>query len=162
MKRRQDNTFQTVVLHDSLSLDIHVGEQQIPKTQIPEVTTVLEDDGENQEDYYSPIDAIPLRDRPVIETGDEGEDIAEHCRPRPEFGNRDNPNQEPYPIFPGDLKTDNPTEPGLPPDKLVGRTFLLPPGKDGSRKRAKIVELLQEHLNGMTVGVLHSSYHGTY
>ena len=32
----------------------------------------------------------------------------------------------------------------LPPNEVVGRTFLMPPEEDGSRYRAKIVEKIQE------------------
>jgi len=42
---------------------------------------------------------------------------------------------------------DNPVLPnGLPPDKMIDRTFLMPPKEDGTRHRAKIIALINSHL----------------
>ena len=47
------------------------------------------------------------------------------------------------------LKTDNPTvERRLEPDEMLERSFLMPPGEDGSRVRAKIMERVNEHMEG--------------
>ena len=46
---------------------------------------------------------------------------------------------------PGSLKMKNPTEPGLPPDELIDRTFLMPPTDNGTRLHTKIIERVEEH-----------------
>ena len=41
---------------------------------------------------------------------------------------------------------ENPVESSvLPPEKLINRTFLMPPEEDGSRYRAKIMEMIKDH-----------------
>jgi len=45
------------------------------------------------------------------------------------------------------LRTDNPVLPNLlPPDKMLDRTFLMPPEDDGTQYRAKIIALIDNHL----------------
>ena len=34
---------------------------------------------------------------------------------------------------------------GLPPEKLIDRTFLMPPEEDGTRHRAKIMKMIDDH-----------------
>ena len=74
-----------------------------------------------------------LQEMPLIETvEDEEED------PKPSTGDATN--------FDADfLKMDSPTQPGLPPEEMVDRTFLMPPTEDGSRVRAKIIEHINQH-----------------
>ena len=48
------------------------------------------------------------------------------------------------------FKTDNPTDQNLSPEKMIDQTFLMPPGEDGSRARARIIRIvndLKNHLN---------------
>ena len=82
----------------------------------------------------------PLKDQPEVETvDDDDEDLAPHLRNKPKKGEStvDNP------------CTDNPTKSGLAPEEMIERTFLMPPEEDGSRYRAKIMEIVDVHLNGM-------------
>jgi len=45
------------------------------------------------------------------------------------------------------LRTDNLVLPNsLPPNKMLDRTFLMPPEDDGIRYRAKIIALIGNHL----------------
>ena len=48
------------------------------------------------------------------------------------------------------LRTDDPAEPGLTPEQMIGRTFLVKPAEDQSHLRAKIVERVHAHKDGMT------------
>ena len=77
----------------------------------------------------------------MIETIDEEEDVAPQARlPKTPHG-APNPDESPrYFTLEEPLKTDRPTVPNLPPEEMIGRTFLMPPQEDGTRLRAKILE----------------------
>jgi len=111
----------------------------------PTVETVTED-GDNDIPYSSPMDDTPLDQRPEVMFPDKDEDLPPHLRePRP-YGT---PNPEAIPRdFSGQtLHTDNRVLPNLlPPDKMLDRTFLMPPEDDGTRYRAKIIALIDNHL----------------
>ena len=47
------------------------------------------------------------------------------------------------------LKMDAPTQPDLPLEEMINRTFLIPPKEDGSRVRAKIIEHVNQHKDGL-------------
>ena len=47
------------------------------------------------------------------------------------------------------LKMDAPTQPDLPLEEMIDRTFLMPPMEDGSRVRAKIIEHVNQHKDGL-------------
>jgi hypothetical protein len=83
-----------------------------------------------------------FKDRPVVETVDDEEDLPEHAKPQP-LG-RDNPEKKPR-NFDGEcLDTHNPTEQRkLKPEEMIDRTFLMPTEDDGTRHRAKIVERIE-------------------
>ena len=93
------------------------------------------------EEYHSPMDDPPLKDQPVVETVEDDEDLAPHLREPEIKPGEPNPENKPkdFSLEPP-LETPNPTIKGLPPDKMIDRTFLMPPQPDGTRLRAKIVE----------------------
>ena len=94
-------------------------------------------------DDYSPMDGPSLKDRPTVKTIDGDELLAEHLRDSNEHGCK-NFMAEP-------LRTLNPTEKiKLPPEEMVDRTFLMPPQRDGSRVRAKIIEQVQ-HMRDLSL-----------
>ena len=100
---------------------------------------------QGEKDYTSPLDDPPLREQPVIETVDEDdEDLAEHLRDP----NKDRKEGEPL-TFQEPLRTENPVDPNLPPEEMIGRTFLMAPQEDGTRVRAKIVQRIEEHKKGL-------------
>ena len=68
--------------------------------------------------------------------------LAEHLKNR-KPGEK-NPLQEPLKFAKKALASLNPTERGLKPEEMIGRTFLLPPTADGSRHRAKIMSKVRE------------------
>ena len=78
---------------------------------------------------FSPMDDPPLKERPVVEDTDE---LPEHLRPNEPRAV--NPDIDPVQFIIDSLKTPNATEKErLPPDKLLERTFLMPPNEDGTR-----------------------------
>jgi hypothetical protein len=80
------------------------------------------------------MDDPPLSEQPVVKTVEEDEDEPE--RPTTKESTK----------FDTDfLRTDNPTQPSLPPEEMIDRTFLMPPEEDGSRVRAKIIQRVNEH-----------------
>ena len=111
---------------------------------VPVVEDVNEGD---DDDYHSPMMDPPLKDRPLVPDEDvDNEFTPPHLRKNPNtdegWREEDFVNPEPY-------KTELPTEPGLPPEELITRTFLMPPRKDGSRERAKIIEIINKHKEGL-------------
>lgn len=105
--------------------------------------TVQTKEGEHELEYPSPLDDPPLSQQPEITTVDEDEDIAPHARVRKPGA----PNPDNVPIdFSAEQPTPpNPTDKGLTPDEMLDRTFLMPPRDDGSRQRAKILNIIQEN-----------------
>jgi len=99
-------------------------------------------DSEDEDDDHSPMDDPPLRDQPVIETvADDDDEYAEkHTQPRATTHD-----YEPVTFHKRDFHTLNPTEQGLPPEEMIDRTFLMPPQQDGTRVRAKIIEMVNKH-----------------
>jgi hypothetical protein len=93
------------------------------------------EEGETEEgESTDPMDDPPLSEQPVVETVEEDEDEPE--RPTTKESTK----------FDTDfLRTDNPTQPSLPPEEMIDRTFLMPPAEDGSRVRAKIIQHINEH-----------------
>ena len=90
----------------------------------------------------------PLKDHPEVETVDEDdEDLAPHLRNKPKKG--ESTAENPFDFTFDKLRTDNPTESGLAPEEMIERTFLMPPEEDGSRYRAKIMAIVDDHMNGM-------------
>ena len=84
----------------------------------------------------TPMDDLPLRDQPLVETVDEDEDLSPHLRERNDDGTLNLDSKE--------MSTLNPTVPDLPPGEMIDRTFLLPPEEDGQRYRAKILKIMEE------------------
>jgi len=78
----------------------------------------------------TPMDDPPLKDRPLVEEVDEDDDG------KRAFG-------EPLDLNNKSMKTDRAVDPGLPPEEVIDRTFLLPPEEDGSRHRARIIGRIQ-------------------
>ena len=105
----------------------------------PTVETVLEDDDDEtgnhkprEHFYHSPLDDPPLEEQPLAE---EEPFIRPQSTP-----------EQPYDFSADKMTTDNKTESAqLPPDELLQRTFLMPPNDDGSRDRAKILEIINDH-----------------
>ena len=125
---KDDVTLPTIDLtSDPFTVDETVDAQQQDKSET-----------DNDSDPL-PMD-LPLKDRPTVETVDEDDDLPDHLRSRRKPGDP-NPDDEPRPFLRNELRTENPTLASqLPPEELVGRTFLMPPEEDGSRFRAKIIE----------------------
>ena len=46
------------------------------------------------------------------------------------------------------LRTEMPSQPDLPPEEMIDRTFLMPPQDDGTRVRAKILQQVQDMKDG--------------
>jgi len=111
----------------------------------PTVETVTED-GDDDIPYSSLMDNTPLDQRPEVLFPDKDEDLPPHLRiPRP-YG-APNPKEIPRDFSGQTLRTDNPVLPNsLPPDKMLDRTFLMPPEDDSTRYRAKIIALINNHL----------------
>ena len=110
----------------------------------PFVETVTDED---ELDKPTSMDNTPLKDMPVVEMFEvkESEDYPEFMRETREPGGP-NPKNTPFKFEPGSLKTDAQVETKrLPPEELVGRTFLMPPLENGERHRAKLLEILHDH-----------------
>ena len=104
--------------------------------------------GEEDESYVSPFDSPPLSRRPIVEdVPEEDELIAEHVKDKRAPG-APNPKSEPL-KFDENFESVNPTEKGLPPEKVPGRYVLLPPDEEGTRVRAKIIERIDDYKNGI-------------
>ena len=118
----------------------HPPTSTVPSDNIPDDVPIQPIDDPN---VHTPMDDTPLSQRkePMVETIDKEEDIAPQARlpktphgaPNPDETPRDFTLEEP-------LKTDQPTIPNLPPEEMIGRTFLMPPQEDGTRLHAKILE----------------------
>ena len=91
--------------------------------------------------YRSPMENPPLKDMPAPDLP-EPEDLPPHLRDQGVNEDKTKPEVE---FILDSLKTPNPVQPNLPPDELIDRTFLMPPKRDGTRYRAKIIERIQEH-----------------
>ncbi|CAB9523774.1 hypothetical protein SEMRO_1454_G274090.1 [Seminavis robusta] len=79
----------------------------------------------------TPIDEPPLREIPQVETvNDDDDNIASHQKDEPEKGSSNT--EKPFIFKKRQMKTDNPTESGLPPEQMIERTFLMPPAEDGT------------------------------
>jgi len=84
----------------------------------------------------TPMDDPPLKDwsaamskHPTVDTPDTKPDVPGSTTTR-----KDKPVLKPH-------------DTGLKPDDLVDRTFLLPPNADGTRQRARIVKMINKHLD---------------
>jgi len=110
----------------------------------PTIETVTEDDGDAP--YSSPMDDTPLDQRPESLFPDKDEDLPPHLR-EPQPCGAPNPEETPRDFSGQFLHTENPVLPnGLPPDKMIDRTFLMPPEEDGTRHQAKSIALIDSHL----------------
>ena len=89
-------------------------------------------------DEHTPLDDPPLRDLPEVETVEEDTSV-------PYASNARDPDTDTLKFNTDFLNTDNPTQPGLAPEEMIDRTFLMPPAEDGSRARAKIIERIKIH-----------------
>ena len=88
------------------------------------------------------MDRTKLKDAPIVDTVDEEEDLTPHLKGR--APGEPNPSQRPVDMeLLEELWTNNPTQPGLPPEELPGRSFLMPPEENGDRYRAKILERIK-------------------
>ena len=133
-------------------------ETSIPRRKPdPEPTVVETVDDEEQEDDevfydavemfpqdYSPMQGPPLRDRDEVVYDEPDEEKAPHLRSKRKPGDP-NPEQKPYDFEGQSLKTPNPVSINLTPEQMLQRTFLMPPEEDGSRYRARIVEIIRDH-----------------
>ena len=87
------------------------------------------------------MDDPPLRDMPEIETVEVDDDDNNP-------GIRDSQTDGTRNLDHEDMSTPNPTmSVHLPPEDLTDRTFLMPPNEDGSRYRAKIVGIINDHVS---------------
>jgi len=110
----------------------------------PTVEMVTEDD--DGIPYSSPMDDTPLDQRPEVLFPDKDEDLPPHLR-EPRAHGAPNPKETPRDFSGQFLHAENPVLPnGLPPDKMIDRTFLMPPEEDGTQHRAKIIALIDSHL----------------
>ena len=69
----------------------------------------------------------------MVETVDEEEDVAPQAHlPKVPQGTT-NTDETPWDFtLEEPLKTERPTIPNLPPEEMIGRTFLMPPQEDGT------------------------------
>ena len=98
-------------------------------------------DSSTQDDCVSPMDSLPLRqhEEPTVETVDETE-LTGLPEGEKQYFTKDVDS----------LKTDGLTLPNrLPPTEMINRTFLMPPQEDGSRHRARIIALVDKHMDDM-------------
>jgi len=110
----------------------------------PIVKTVAKD--EDDIPYLSPMDDTPLDQRPEVMFPNKDEDLPPHLREPKPYGTP-NPTETPHDFSGQFLHTENPVLPNaLPPEQMIDRTFLMPPEDDGTRYRAKIVALIDNHL----------------
>ncbi|CAB9517529.1 hypothetical protein SEMRO_863_G212530.1 [Seminavis robusta] len=87
--------------------------------------------GETTPEEPTPIDEPPLREIPQVETvNDDDDNIASHRKDEPE--KRSSKTEKPFIFNKRQMKTDNPTKSGLPPEQMIERTFLIPPAEDGT------------------------------
>ena len=97
--------------------------------------TVLKDSKQGETVPKDPMDDPPLKEQPMVETVEEEQE-------------EERPNRQPTEPLTFDtdfLRTENPTEPLLPPEEMIDRSFLMPPSEDGSRVRAKIIQRVNQH-----------------
>ena len=89
------------------------------------------------------MDDAPLGQASEEVPDNDKEDIAKHLHPKQQAG-EPNPTGEPLDLGNTAVHTKNPTaKVGLiPVQDMPGRTFLVPPEKDGSRYQAKIIKLV--------------------
>jgi hypothetical protein len=103
---------------------------------------------ESDDEEYTPMDDPPLSKRPTVDTvedDDEDEELAPHLREHKDDGDPIISNR-PLNLDLEDMATERPVEPNrLPPEEMKGRTFLLPPRDDGTRYRAKIIDMVNAH-----------------
>ena len=77
----------------------------------------------------------------MVETVEEEEDVAPQARlPKVPQGTTDAHETPRDFTLEEPLKTDRATIPNLPPEEMIGRSFLMPPQEDGTRLGAKILE----------------------
>ena len=98
-------------------------------------------DSSTHDGYVSPMDSLPLRqhEEPTVETVDETE-----LTGLPEG------EKQYFTKGVDSLKTDGLILPNrLPPTEMINRTFLVPPQEDGSRHRARIIALVDKHMDDM-------------
>ena len=104
------------------------------------------------DDHPSPMGRPPLQDLPEVPIDNDTEllpdDIVHEYHKGIRKPGSHNPNEDPL-EFTESLNTPNPTIPGLTSDDMIDRTFLMAPGSDGSRVRAKIIERVSEHKKGL-------------
>jgi len=117
-------------------IEAHQRSRSPTPKQDPSEKPILESEGER--DYRSPMMNPSLKKEEEKVWSDEDQSLlAEHLKFRKPGA--DNPLQGPIKFHKKSLFTLNPTEKGLTPEEMVGRTFLMPPAADGSRHRAKIM-----------------------
>ena len=137
---------------ESSGLEEHVEQikQRHTNKDTPIVETVEEDeDDEVEQDSgaHTPLDDIPLSQASEAIPDNDKEDIADHLHPKQQAG-EPNPTGTPLDLEGTPMHTENPTAKvgSIPIQDMPGRTFLMPPEKDGSRYRAKIIELVDGYL----------------
>ena len=119
----------------------------------PIVETVEEEEDEDDEDvdheYQSPMDEVPLKEREEVVDHDQDEvPYKEHIKDKP-YPDRKKADDT-MDFSQEFLRTDGNTIPvQLPPEEMLERTFLMPPAEDGSRVRAKILERVKAHKDGV-------------
>ena len=95
-------------------------------------------------DEETPMDSPRLSETPeVMDVTVDEEHMNPGAKPSRQLG-EPNPSGAPLDLSLENLDTNNPTVPGLSPDDMIDRTFLMPPADDGSRVRAKILEQVQD------------------
>lgn len=111
---------------------------KVPFTLQEDETDLASEPPTDDEDDPSPMDDPELPDMPSVDGPNNDEDnMPKHLRPTKPGETRDLSWER--------MDTNYPTEPGLPPEELVDRSFLMPEDEYGERYRAKITELLSDH-----------------
>jgi hypothetical protein len=138
---REANVLKTL---DPVRARLHDGIDRRERSRSPnrkQNRPILE--SEEEWKYVSNVMCMPLKDHETKKwSPEEAKMMAEHVKTRKPGD--PNPLREPLKFNKGTLRTENPTEKGLKPEEMIGRTFLLPPTQDGSRYRAKIMSKIQD------------------
>ena len=97
---------------------------------------------------YSAMDDPPLKDQPLVSEVEKEEDMPPHQRSTHKPGREKIIDEAPLDLSTDPMDAPNPTVRDLDPEQLPGRTFLMPEEQDGTRHRAKILEMIEDYKNG--------------
>ena len=116
-----------------------------PSAKTATTPPVVETVSDEEEDYHSPLDDRPLSDEPEVDVSQTPENLPAFMRDAKPYGTP-NPENIPRDFTGKSFATINPVEPTrLPPEQLISRTVLFPSKDNGTRYRAEITQLINDH-----------------